>query len=197
MERAAWWGGFGERLARSTKTCIRKVLGGAYLTYEEMHTVLTETEAVINSRPLTYLHTDSEDPSPLTPAHFLIGQRITTLPSRPIHVSETRKVDGEQLTRRWNYRRRLVNNFWNRWKTEYLMELRSAHCTSMVKPVLFKIGDLVLIHEDKLPRHMWKMGRVEEVFHGRDNVRACSIRLSTRMLIRRPIQLLYHLEVDG
>lgn len=56
-ERAAWWGGFWERLIRTVKTSLRKILGKAKLTPEELTTVLYEVEAVVNSRPLTYLST--------------------------------------------------------------------------------------------------------------------------------------------
>lgn len=184
---------------KPVKTCLRKILGKAYLGYEELQTLITEVEAVVNSRPLTYLHSDSQELSPLTPAHFLVGQRITTLPtSQPIPTSNARKVDGEQLTKRWNYRWRLMNQFWNRWKNEYLMELRSAHYVNPVSKVTpFKVGDVVFIHEDKLPRHVWKMGRVEEVFIGRDGkIRSCSIKLPSNSVIKRPIQLLHRLEMD-
>lgn len=68
------WGGFWERLVRSVKVILRKVLGRAELNFEEMCTLLTEAEAIINSRPLTYVHNDVNEPQPLTPAHFLVGQ---------------------------------------------------------------------------------------------------------------------------
>lgn len=93
VERAAWWGGMWERLVRSIKMCLRKVLGRSCLEHEELQTLICEVEAVINSRPLTYLHTESSEPSPLTPAHILTGQRITTLPSTllatPVWIKRT------------------------------------------------------------------------------------------------------------
>ena len=64
---------------RSVKTCLRKVIGKTSLRYEEIEMLLTE--AVVNSRPITFTHTNSEEPVPLTPSHFLIGHRLTTLPS--------------------------------------------------------------------------------------------------------------------
>ena len=54
LERAPWWGGFFERMVGSVKSCLRKVLGNARLTFDEMHTVLVEIEGTLNSRPLTY-----------------------------------------------------------------------------------------------------------------------------------------------
>lgn len=75
-ERAAWWGGFWERLVRSVKNCLKKILGKASLNFEEMTTILTEVEAVLNSRPLSYIHSDADEPQPLTPSYFLIGKRL-------------------------------------------------------------------------------------------------------------------------
>lgn len=198
MERAAWWGGMWERLVRSIKTCLRKVLGRSYLEHEELQTLICEVEAVINSRPLTYLHTESSEPLSLTPAHFLIGQRITTLPSYPVCNSSLDKMNATQLNKRWQYRQRLSNCFWNRWRKDYLMELRSAHCVSNLnQSAPFKVGDVVLLHEDKQPKLTWKMGRIEETFMGRDgNIRSCAVRLPSRLVLRRPVQLLYPLEVD-
>ena len=198
VERAAWWGGMWERLMRPVKTCLRKMLGRSCLEREELDTLICEVEAVINSRPLTYLHTESNEPSPFTPAHFLTGQRITTLPSYPAHNSSMDKTNATQLNRRWQYRQRLSNHFWNRWRRDYLMELRSVHCMSNLnQSAPFKVGDVVLLHEDKQPKHMWKMGRIEETFMGRDGkVRSCAVRLPSRLILRRPIQLLYPLELD-
>lgn len=77
------------------------------------------------------------------------------------------------------------------------MELRSAHYSSPVKePSELKPGDVVLINEDKLPKNLWKMGRIIEVDKGRDGkVRSCLILLPSKILLRRPVQLLYPLEV--
>ncbi|XP_077545161.1 uncharacterized protein LOC144158266 [Haemaphysalis longicornis] len=43
---------------------------------EELATTLCEVEAVINSRPLTYLTTDADGPHPITPAHFWLGTLV-------------------------------------------------------------------------------------------------------------------------
>lgn len=63
------------------------------------------------------------------------------------------------------------------------MELRSAHCSSPVKRSKdLKPGDVVLINEDKLPKHLWKMGRITDVYLGRDGkVRSCLVMLPSRI----------------
>ncbi|GFQ82076.1 transposable element Tcb2 transposase [Trichonephila clavata] len=69
-----WWGGFyeRERLMRSIKEPLRKIIGRANLTFEETMTILAEIENVLNHRPLTYVSDDVSDPEPLTPVNFLL-----------------------------------------------------------------------------------------------------------------------------
>ena len=54
LPASPWWGGFYERLVRSVKLSLKKVLGKSLLTYEEVETVLCGIERAINGRPLTY-----------------------------------------------------------------------------------------------------------------------------------------------
>ena len=78
LERAPWWGGFIERMVGSVKRCLRKVLGNARLTSDELLTVLVEIEATLNSRPLTYEYNELDEEA-LTPSHLIFGRRIKLL----------------------------------------------------------------------------------------------------------------------
>ena len=49
VPKAPWWGGIFERLVRSVKRCLKKVLGLARLSYDELFTALVEVEGVLNS----------------------------------------------------------------------------------------------------------------------------------------------------
>ena len=53
----------------------QKILGVAKLTYEELLTVLTEVQGVLNSRPQTYVYSDEVE-EPLTPSHFMTVRRL-------------------------------------------------------------------------------------------------------------------------
>ena len=45
LKKAPWWGGIFERLVRFVKRCLKKTIGGATLTYEELLTVVVEVES--------------------------------------------------------------------------------------------------------------------------------------------------------
>lgn len=49
-EKAPWWGGVFERMVRMTKRCLRKTIGQAKLTYDELLTAIIEIES--NQTPL-------------------------------------------------------------------------------------------------------------------------------------------------
>eukprot|EP00795_Rhopilema_esculentum_P000836 gene836-10578_t len=68
---ASWWGGWWEICVKLTKKCLRKTLGNAKLSYEELETALIETEGIIYSRPLT--GEEISEP-PLTPSCLVIGR---------------------------------------------------------------------------------------------------------------------------
>ena len=63
LEKVRWHGGLFERLIKSAKW---KTIGKSTLTYEELLTVITEVEAVLNSMPISYESTKDLD-EPLTP----------------------------------------------------------------------------------------------------------------------------------
>lgn len=78
-----------------------------------------------------------------------------------------------------------------------MQQLRLAHHLNGKKTDLFKEGSILLLNDQNTPRTLWKMVRVINLFHGRDGkVRACEVRLPNGKLLKRPVQLLYPLELD-
>ncbi|KRZ47850.1 Transposon Tf2-6 polyprotein, partial [Trichinella nativa] len=114
--RAPWCGGYWERLVRSVKTALRKVLGRTSLDEEELATVLCGIEAQVNARPLTFVGDDVSYLNALTPSHFLIGRASSDAPYGPNHHGQTTDTVG-RLTKRWRYRKKLIAHFWKRWRS--------------------------------------------------------------------------------
>ena len=66
-------GGIFERLIRSAMRCLRKIIGRAKLTYDELLTVVALL-FIINSWPLSYVTPDDFE-EPLTPSHLLMNEK--------------------------------------------------------------------------------------------------------------------------
>ena len=198
-KRAAWYGGFYERLIGVTKTAVKKVLGRSMLTFDELQTVVTEIEAVINDRPLTFLSSQVDDLEPITPSHFLHGRVLTTLPSEHYDLEELDDPSfypPSTMQRRIILMAKLQREFWQRWSHEYLAALRERDKLTGIGCTVnqIRVGDVVLIHDDTLPRLKWRKGRVEKLTFGNDGlVRSVSLRTSSGYT-NRPIRKLYHLE---
>ena len=97
LAKAPWWGGMFERLVQMVKRCLKKMIGRACLTYDELSTVIIEVKGVINSRPLCYVTSHDLD-QPITPAHLLSGKRLLSLPDAIYFKNVEDEVTTKQLT---------------------------------------------------------------------------------------------------
>ena len=178
-KRAPWYGGFWERLIGLTKTALKKTLGRASVTLEELQTLIVEVEAILNDRPITFVSSEINDEEPLTPSHLLYGRRITSLPF-DLPVSDDELTDPNygnetDINRRVKLQAIILQRFWKRWRHEYLTSLREFHRSSGDNKESIKKGDVVLVHDDG-PRSTWKLAVVENLIRGGDNlVRAAKI----------------------
>ncbi|XP_006814415.1 uncharacterized protein LOC102802616 [Saccoglossus kowalevskii] len=150
-KKAPWFGGFWERLIGLTKNAIKKTLGRSLISFDELSTVVTEIETVLNDRPLTYVSSNLDDNVGLTPNHLLHGRQVTALPY--INVSDEEIYDPsytqhEEINDRYKHLSRLHVQFWTRWSTEYLTALRERHTTSGSKHNTIRVGEVVIIHSD-------------------------------------------------
>jgi hypothetical protein len=149
LEKVPWWVGFYKRMIKSVKRCLRKTLGKARLTYEELLTELVEIEAILNSRPLTYTSTKDRK-EPVTSSHLMHGRRLLSLPAQ----HEVEDIDwgatSKDIAKRKRYLASPLDHFWKRWKTEYLLELREAHRdrkSVQSYKELIKVNDIVIVHD--------------------------------------------------
>ena len=198
-QRAPWYGGWWERLIGITKKTIKKVLGNASIDLHTLQTVVTEVEAIINDRPLTYVSSSRDDPEPLTPSHLLYGKRLTSLPA--YDTSDADDIVGrirtrDDATRRVNQHRRVIDQYWTCWRRDYLTSLRERQQTRGAAEQTIRVGDVVILHDDFSPRLRWNMGVVQELIQDNDGLTRAAHVLTTNGLLTRPIVKLYPLEIN-
>ncbi|KAL8579332.1 hypothetical protein ACOMHN_010916 [Nucella lapillus] len=174
---ASHFGGVWERLIRT----VRQVLSGLLCNHSEklstvtLATLLHEVAAIINNRPLCV--GDLEDPTsldPLTPNHLL------TLKPEPVFPppGEFRSQDMYSQ-KRWRRVQFLVEQFWSRWKGEYLASLQPRRKWCHQRDSL-KENAVVMLVDESAPRGSWRLARVVRVYPGHDGLaRSVQIRLAT------------------
>ncbi|KAK6175232.1 hypothetical protein SNE40_013739 [Patella caerulea] len=200
VEKAPWWGGIFERMIQSVKRCLKKTIGGAKLSYDELVTVVIEIEAVLNSRPISFVSTEDVE-EPLTPSHLIHGRRILNVPEGLNVNTETPHINQEDMRRRVRYLNQTLDHFWRRWSSEYLLELRNRYAIKVKSGPKMSIGDVVTVHNENLPRCRWRIGRIIELIPGEDkSIRAVRLRVRAVNgqinIIQRPVQKLYPLETS-
>jgi hypothetical protein len=186
-----WWGGFWERMVRSVKEAMRKVLKDALLTEMELLTVFKSIQAQVNSRPLCVISDSAGEPLPITPAHLFMGRSMLDLPPTPPTWSER----DENLNQRWLNRELLKSQFFKRWTMEYLPSLSPRAKWRTVRKDL-AVDDVVLISDKKRKRREWPLGRIVELRKSKDG-RVRAVRVLTdasKEPVSRPIQEVYRLE---
>jgi hypothetical protein len=165
-------GGIWEAGIRSVKSHLKRVIGLTSLTYEEMHTVLTQIEACLNSRPLTPISNDPNDLIALSPSHFLIGDLLTA----PVEHDVT-PLPINRLSR-WQYVEQLRQHFWKRWSVDYLTQLQPRRKWNQRLPNI-EVGELAVIKEDNSPPLQWRLARVVRLHPGKDGcVRVVTLKTS-------------------
>ena len=185
---ASYMGGVWERQIRSARSILASLLNthGSSLNDESFRTLLTEVEAVINSRPLTVDNlSDSQSLVPLTPNHLLtMKSKIIMAPPGDFEKADL------YSRRRWRRIQHINNEFWSRWKHEYLLSLQTRQKWQSPKRN-FRVGDVILQKEHTTFRNDWPMGRIIKTqSDDKGDVRSVTLRTVTNQVFDRPIHKL-------
>ena len=101
-------------MVRTAKMVLKKVIGRSNLNYDELFTILTEVESIVNDRPITYAYDDVEAISwALSPSQLVYGRRLANTPNSG-HFESVSTCSS--LTRRAKNHRRNIEHFVNRWR---------------------------------------------------------------------------------
>ena len=167
VSSASHMGGIWERQIRTVRNVLNALLDdhGTQLDEESLRRFMCETKSIVNRRPLTTGNLASPNGmEPLTPNHLLTIKSRVLLPP----PGEFQREDI-YLVKRWRLVKYLVNQFWLRWRKEFLLSLQRRQ--KWVNPQRnMQVGDIVLIREDNVPRNCWRTARIDEVYASDDGL---------------------------
>ena len=199
-ELAPWQGGVYERLVGIVKATFKPAVGRRLLCFEDFITLITEVEAIVNSRPLTYVYSDFGSGLALRPMDFLVGLPTGT-PAVDPSIRPEGGDAGKNLLKHWKYKQKRLDLIWQQFYDEYLLSLRERGQTAHRGPRSQiqsspQVDEVVLVKNADSPRGTWKLGKILKIIPSRDNaIRSVELILPNRQVIRRPLNLLYPLEL--
>ena len=180
---ASHMGGIWERQIRTVRNVMSALLesNGTQLDDEAFRTLLCEVEAIVNSRPLSVENLNDPSLEPLTPNHFLTMKTKVVL--SPPGMFESTDL---YTKKRWRRVQHLANEFWTRWRKEFLLSLQQRNKWKEPRRNLV-VNDVVIVKDDTLPRNCWQLARVSRIDIEKDGyVRKVQVVLGDR-----------HLSTDG
>ena len=183
--KASHFGGRWERMIRTVRRTLNGLLGGKELIYlgeDSLNTLMTEVENIVNGRPITPSSEDPNDLEALTPNHLML---LRSNHQGPMGLFQDIEMYGR---RRWRQVQHLANQFWSRWKREYLGEVQKRDKWTESKNPKIKEGDLVVLTDDNIHKSKWQLGRVIKLISSEDGI-IRRIQIKTKMgVYDRPIQ---------
>ncbi|XP_015760419.1 PREDICTED: uncharacterized protein LOC107339618 [Acropora digitifera] len=177
-------GGVWERQIKTTKSILDHLLKdfAGRLDTSSFRTFLYEAMAIINSRPLkTQCLNDHLSPTPLTSNLLLTMKQRVYSPPPGCFTPE-----NIYARKRWRWVQYVVEQFWSRWRKEYLANLNTRQKQPRSKQNL-KVGDIVIIQEDA-PRARCQLREIVEASKDQKGlVRPIKILVGTISQTERPL----------
>ncbi|XP_043211405.1 uncharacterized protein LOC122375894 [Amphibalanus amphitrite] len=174
---ASSMGGAWERMIRSVRSALTPLImaHGHTLDDELFRTLLTECEAIVNSRPISYFSGAPDDTLlPLSPNQILTLKSRVAVPY-PGSFSQT----DLYVRQRWRRVQFLADQFWRRWRREFLPTLQERHKWAQRRRNL-QPGDVVAVVDDDEPRSRWPLGRIVCVYPSADGlIRKVCVRIGS------------------
>jgi len=166
---SAWYGSTWERLIKTVKLCINKTIGRQRLSYFNFITLVSDIEATMNNRPLTYTTNTDNSVDVVTPNHFInlnSANRSMILTS----TEDFPELDDEndpqfnpyrKLMTSLDIRQNLINKYNKIWLTNYLLSLKRQipDGKNYTNEDALKPGRVVLLHNEQSKPHL-KMVRI-------------------------------------
>ena len=171
--------GCAEALVKSAKNALKKAIGEQTLTPFELYTCLLEAANLINQRPIGRVPNDPDDGSFLCPNDILLGRASSIVPQGPFRETNNPR-------QRVEFVQKIVDTFWKRWARDVFPSLVPRK-KWIVERRNVRVGDIVVVHSSNSVRGSWIIGRIINVYPGKDGrIRNIKVKTPTTQY-ERPI----------
>ncbi|EPB69804.1 integrase core domain protein [Ancylostoma ceylanicum] len=192
-----WKGGFYERMIGLFKSIFRKSMGRNLLRLEQLHTLVVEIEAVLNSRPITPFYDNDSFVQVLRPIDFIV-------PEVELQIPKNARYDPTltlKLSEWYKETTCILDRFWELWRKEYLAALMERQQARIRQPKYTRnipeIGDVVIVGDQNTPRDHWPIALIVNLNRDDRNIaRTATIKLAGNgKMLERSLNQLIPLEI--
>ncbi|KAL1259106.1 hypothetical protein QQF64_009683 [Cirrhinus molitorella] len=177
-------GGVWERMIGVARRILDSMLlqaGRVRLTHEVLTTLMAEVTAIMNAQPLIPVSSDPENPYILT-LSMLLTQKTDS------HFSPLSDInEGNMFKSQWKRVQALAEEFWYRWRKEYLSTLQCRKKWPQ-KEFDIKEGDVVLLKENQAKRNEWPIGIIVKAVPSEDGM----IRKAEVKVVKQGVTKIYY-----
>lgn len=171
--------GCAEALVKSSKIALKKAIGEQILNPFELYTCLLEAANLINQRPIGRIPNDPDDGSFLCPNDMLLGRASTVVPQGPFRATKNPRHRVEFI-------QKIVDSFWKRWNRDVFPSLVPRKKWKVERRNV-RVDDFVVLQDENVIRGNWTIGRIINVYPGKDGrIRNVNIKTPTSEY-QRPI----------
>ena len=182
-------GGVWESVVKQAKRLLAVIFDGRLMSFENLRTIMTNCEGVLNRRPLTKASDDVNDFTPLTPMHALCP---SLAPQPEGMLMDLPEPSGTLLRATWTENLNLVQSFRRRFLREYVPLLQQRQKWTTTRDNL-KVGQLVLLVEETKKRRDWRMGVVDKVEGTPPHIRGAYVRVIRDKAVKKTAKDRYEL----
>ena len=145
----------------------------------------------LNARPLTAVSDDPEDLTALTPNEFLLGRENASAPFMPFSERYN------DLKKSFKTAQAYDDMIWKKWTRESLPQCNERSKWSKEHVRNLKTGELVWLVDDSVKQCEYKLGRIFEIYSGKDCfVRSARVKMA-HIELNRPVVKLAPVFYDG
>jgi len=178
---APHFGGCFESIVKLVKKPLRVILEKYTPNKDQFLTLVLQAEQIVNSRPL--LRVESNFDEVITPSHFWLGRSPMEI------IPNLNEAATNNIEKNWKFRNKIAQHFKKEFVKLYLSQLVPLNKWLQTNNKI-SLGDVVLIREKTISTYKWPMGRVVQIFPGKDGeIRVVKVK-TKNVILTRPVNKL-------